>query len=174
MRIILAAGQLYDLASRRGRLGRLWRRITRRSRPLLDLTTVEASANIQTRHYLGMRTVPIEQIWGSEGRSADFDSLFYPRRGHSQGRWVSIAAARMMGAVLPPVELIQVGDGYFVRDGHHRISVARALGEEHIEAEVTVWQVSQPLPGKQSVSHMVARPPVTSPPITAGNLDQSS
>jgi hypothetical protein len=93
----------------------------------------------------------IEQIRGSAARSADFDSLFYPSQGHSQKRWVSIAAARMMAFVLPPVELIQVGDSYFVRDGHYRISVARALGEEYIEAEVTVWQVSQPLPGEQPI-----------------------
>jgi hypothetical protein len=117
--------------------------------------------------------VPIQQIWGSEGRSADFDSLFYPRQGHSQGRWVGIAAARMMGLVLPPVDLIQVGDGYFVRDGHHRISVARALGEEYIEAEVTLWQVSRPLAGKQPVSPISAHPPVISPPVTAKNLEQS-
>jgi hypothetical protein len=48
--------------------------------------------------------------------------------------------------VLPPVVLVQVGDVYFVRDGHHRISVARALGQLDIEAEVTVWEVAGPLP----------------------------
>jgi hypothetical protein len=48
--------------------------------------------------------------------------------------------------VLPPVVLVQVGDVYFVRDGHHRISVARALGQLDIEAEVTVWHLSGPLP----------------------------
>jgi hypothetical protein len=104
------------------------------------LTTIEAARNLHTRHYLGVQTVCIEQICGSEGRSGDFDSLFYPSQGHSQQRWVSIAAARIRGLVLPPVELIQVGDGYFVRDGHHRISVARALGEEVVEAQVTAWQ----------------------------------
>jgi hypothetical protein len=114
--------------------------MTRRERRLLDLATIEAGCNIHTRHYLGVQTVFIEQIRGSESRSADFDSLFYPRQGHTQQRWVSIAAARMIGSLLPPVELIQVGDGYFVRDGHYRISVARALGEEVVEAQVTVWQ----------------------------------
>ena len=47
-----------------------------------------------------------------------------------------MAQAKLDGTVLPPVELIQVGDIYFVRDGHHRISVARALGEEYIDAEI--------------------------------------
>jgi hypothetical protein len=53
---------------------------------------------------------------------------------------------------MPPVELIQVRDVYFVQDGHHRISVARALGELDIEAKVTIWQVSGPLPWERAVS----------------------
>jgi hypothetical protein len=53
-----------------------------------------------------------------------------------------VAAARRRGKSLPPVDLIQVGDAYFVRDGHHRISVARALGQQDIEAKVIVWQVT--------------------------------
>jgi hypothetical protein len=61
-------------------------------------------------------------------------------------RWLRVAAARDQGKVLPPVVLVQVGDVYFVRDGHHRISVARALGQLDIEAEATVWHVSGPLP----------------------------
>jgi hypothetical protein len=54
--------------------------------------------------------------------------------------------ARQQGAKLPPVALIQVGDVYFVKDGHHRISVARALGQVEIEAVVTVWHVAGQLP----------------------------
>ncbi len=135
---VQAARQLYEEAFSRGRLKRLWRLITRRSRYLLDLRTIEATCHIQTRHYLGVQIVSIEQICGSEGRTADFDDLFYPCQKHSQERWLSIATSRIMELALPPVELIQVGDGYFVRDGHHRISVARALGEQYIEAEVTL------------------------------------
>ncbi len=169
---VVAARQLYERICSRGRLSRLWRLLIRRSRRLLDLTTIEATCNIHSRHYLGVQTVLIKQIWGSEGRSADFDGLFYPRQKHSQERWVSIAAARIMELVLPPVELIQVADGYFVRDGHHRISVARALGEQYIEAEVTVWQVSGSLPWQRPVSSALSKPTIRSPLITAGNLDQ--
>lgn len=64
------------------------------------------------------------------------DCSFYPVRDHNQGRWLGVATARQEEKSLPPVELIQVGDVYFVRDGHHRISVARALGQPVIEAEV--------------------------------------
>ncbi|MFN2186580.1 MAG: hypothetical protein ACK2UU_21575, partial [Anaerolineae bacterium] len=64
----------------------------------------------------------------------------------ARGRWLSIARARQQGKDLPPVVLIRVGDVYFVRDGHHRISVAQALGQLDVEARVTVWQVTGPLP----------------------------
>jgi hypothetical protein len=170
--MVLAARRLYERTCGQGRLSWLWGLISRRSRRLLDLTTLEAACNIHARHYLGVQTVLIEQICGSEDRSADFDALFYPRQGHSRERWESIAAARMMGLVLPPVELIQVGDGYFVRDGHHRISVARALGEQYIEAEVTVWQVSGSLSWQWSASPTLAQPMAISPLLTAGNLDR--
>ena len=49
--------------------------------------------------------------------------------------------------------LVKVGDKYFVLDGHHRISVAKALGQESIEAEVTVWDVAGPLPWERTTSH---------------------
>jgi hypothetical protein len=169
---VLAARRLYDHVYSRGQLSRLWRLMTRRSRHLLNLTSLETTSHLQTYHYLGIQMVPIKQIWGSEGRSHDFDALFYPRQRHSQERWLSVATARMMALTLPPVGLIQVGEGYFVRDGHHRISVARALGEQHIEAEVTVRQVSRPLAGKWPVSPTSLQSPAISALITAGNLDQ--
>lgn len=84
----------------------------------------------------GVRAVALAEIVGSEGRSADFDAGFAPLQEHSRGRWVSVALARRHGASLPPVSLIAGPGGYYVRDGHHRISVARALGEQFIEAEL--------------------------------------
>ncbi len=87
----------------------------------------------------GLQTVPIKQICGSENRYSDFDAQFHPLESRTRDRWISIAAARLMDTPLTPVELIQVGDIYYVRDGHHRISVARALGEEYIEAHVITW-----------------------------------
>jgi hypothetical protein len=57
-----------------------------------------------------------------------------------------------MGVVLPPVCLIQVGDVYFVRDGHHRISVAKVMGQEQIDAEISVWHVMGPLPWQREAA----------------------
>jgi ParB-like chromosome segregation protein Spo0J len=85
--------------------------------------------------------VPIQAICASEGRSHDFDRWFNPIRKHNKQRWMDIASACVTGRSLPAVDLIQVGDRYIVRDGHHRISVAKALGAEHIDASITVWEV---------------------------------
>jgi hypothetical protein len=89
--------------------------------------------------------VPIHQIRGSESRPGDFDGDFNPLHDVNQARWLSVAGARLQGKALPPVALVQVGDVYFVRDGHHRISVARALRQTVVEATVEVWQVDGPL-----------------------------
>jgi hypothetical protein len=96
--------------------------------------------------------VAIERILGSEGRANDFDRDFNPLQDRSKGRWLGVAAARQRGKPLPPVALIQVGDVYFVQDGHHRISVARALGQRAIEASVMVWQVDGPLPWEEAAT----------------------
>lgn len=113
---------------------------------MLDLSEIKGTCWVDAHTYVGLHTVPIGQIWGSGGLSDDFDRDFHPLQDHCKGRWLRVAAARDQDKVLPPVVLVQVGDVYFVRDGHHRISVARALGQLDIEAEVTVWQMAGPLP----------------------------
>ena len=106
---------------------------------------IKTACTVHARHHAGMQTVTIRQIRGSENRAKDFDRDFNPLRDHNQARWLKIASARKQKA-LPAVELVQVGDVYFVRDGHHRISVAQALGQLEIEANVVLWQVKGPLP----------------------------
>ena len=81
--------------------------------------------------------MPLDAIVGSVDRSRDFDRRFRPTSGRSRGRWEQIAAAARRGEALPPVDLLRVGELYFVRDGHHRVSVARALGRTDIDAYVT-------------------------------------
>jgi len=119
---------------------------------LLDLNRTKDACKISGRCYGGTRTVALSQIRGSEGRCNDFDCDFQPLQGHTRDRWISIAAAREMGTSMPPVELVQLGDAYFVRDGHHRISVGRALGQRDIDAEVTVWHVDGALPSQQEAT----------------------
>lgn len=137
---------LYTSARKRGRRGQRRSLLGRRADRLFALSEVEDACNVQDRCHAGIQNVAISRIRGSEGRCNDFDGDFNPIQDHCISRWLRVAAAREQGKVLPPVALVQVGDVYFVRDGHHRISVARALGQLDIEAEVTVWQVAGPLP----------------------------
>ncbi len=149
--LIRMAVARYRQARFRAWVGQLRARLLGRDRNLLHLGSLEADAFLGGRRYAGLRSVPTSHIRGSEGRSDDFDADFFPLKEHNRWRWVSMAAAKMRGVVLPPVELIQIGDVYFVRDGHHRISVARAFGQEHIDAEVTIWDLSGPLPWEPQV-----------------------
>ena len=129
-----------------------------RGRPvqLIDLNAFLSSNRMLGSHHLGIRSVAVDQIRGSEGRSEDFDRSFNPLQDRTRSRWLNIARARLAGRELPPVELIQIGEVHFVRDGHHRISVARALGEKYMDAEVTKWEV-QPLAPASSISCKVPR-----------------
>jgi hypothetical protein len=86
---------------------------------------------------LGVMTIPIGSIVGTVDRRPDsFDRSFRPRSPELRARWERIAAARRRGIPMPPIDVYRVGQIHFVKDGHHRVSVARALGETTIEAHV--------------------------------------
>ena len=121
-------------------LAELWSLIIRRPTQLHSLADLNAS--VRERHTLGVRTIPLAQVSGTEGRSGDFDGAFRPAQEHTRARWVSVATAMIQGLAIPPIEVIQVGERYYVRDGHHRVSVARALGQADIDATVTIWHVN--------------------------------
>jgi hypothetical protein len=118
----------------------LWAALTGRRTHLLSLSEATQSAGLQTRHFFGQASVPLHRIRGTEGRRGDYDAEFRPTDSRDEARWVHVATAWLMDMPLPPVDLIQVGDTYFVRDGHHRVSIARALGQQEIAALVAVWE----------------------------------
>jgi len=141
-----ATDELYAYACERARWSALLSVLTGHSCRLLALNEVSATCTVRAQYDAGMHVVPIDQIRGSKDRCADFDRDFNPLQEHGRERWLCIARARKRGKALPPVELVQIGEIYFVRDGHHRISVARALGQRTIKARVVVRQVSGRLP----------------------------
>ena len=124
------------------RLGHWLGAITGRQRPLRSVAQAIHGHHIVGQHHQGLQAVPVERIVGSEGRSEDFDGEFRPLNNHTQKRWYSVARARLTGVTLPAVVLIRIGDAYYVRDGNHRVSVARALGDAAIDAEVTVYHLA--------------------------------
>jgi hypothetical protein len=89
---------------------------------------------------LGIREIPLAAIAGTvePSRALQFDSAFRPAR-RARSRWERVWLAEHRGAVLPPIQVIPVGDGYAIRDGHHRVSVARARGALSIDAIVEVF-----------------------------------
>ncbi len=116
-------------------------RITGRKSCLWSLGEVMSSVDKKQTSQtvdLGLSDVPIEKIIGSVSRNQDFTRHFLPCSGNRSGkeRWRGIYTLAVTGMGFPPVALYKVGDDYFVEDGHHRISVAKYLGWETIQAHV--------------------------------------
>lgn len=133
---------LFNARKNRGLIGRMTA-LVRGRKTLRDLNDQLAGNEIVAQHALGRLTVKLEQITGTQGRADDFDRDFNPLNSRSRQRWTRIAIAQLAGDTLPPVELLKIGDAYFVSDGHHRVSVARAMGATYIDANV-VEMVLQP------------------------------
>ncbi len=107
---------------------------------ILPFEEVIEALGVVGREDLGLKIVPLEAIVGTVDRAADFDRGFRPTSPRLRSRWERIAAAQRRGESLPPISLYLVGDLYFVRDGHHRVSVAKSLGRHDIDAYVTEIQ----------------------------------
>lgn len=103
---------------------------------LLSLSDAKRMLKPTGEVYQGMRTVPVELIVGSEGRYRDFDNHFFPKNLHLKHRWENIDRAHLEDIILPPITLYELGGLYFVRDGNHRVSVAKAQGIAELDAEV--------------------------------------
>jgi hypothetical protein len=127
-------------ARRQQVLARLVRRL--RGKPddvnlILPFHEVIAALGQVGERYVGLRVVPLEAIVGSVDRTRDFDRQFRPTSTRVRERWQRLAVAQRRGESMPPIDVYKVGELYFVRDGHHRVSVAHALGLRSIEAYVT-------------------------------------
>ncbi len=136
----------FERARRKAILDDLIGLVRGRSPDLLSFEAVQAALN--ARQQVESRTpetIPLDKIVGSVGRYRDFTREFLPRNSISPERWKTVDAIMHSQAGLPPIEVYQVGDVYFVRDGHHRVSVARANGLKDIDAYVTRIETSVPI-----------------------------
>src|SRR5215212_4453698 len=118
----------FTRARRRARLRAAVARVRREqtSNRLLSFDDVRRGRLVTgNRFYRGTRVVEVDKIVGSVGRWRDFDRSFLPTRASVGHKWKRIDRAFQRGEDLPPVELYEIGDAYFVVDGHHRVSVAR-------------------------------------------------
>ena len=97
---------------------------------------VQALGRVGERR-LGEQTIPLDSIVGTVDRAREFDRAFRPTSQRVRERWERINLAQRTGKAMPPIDVYRIGDMHFVKDGHHRVSVARALGHKDINAFVT-------------------------------------
>ncbi len=135
----------------------LLRAVSRRPADLLPFEQVRDG--LWLRHVVdrGVREVPLDAIVGSLGREREFTRAFLPRAEASRKRWERVKALAEGPIGFPPVELYQVGEAYFVVDGHHRVSVARAMGLAAIEARVEEFLSPVPLSAGASVEEVLLK-----------------
>ena len=107
---------------------------------LISFAEIKSILKPKDEIYVGLKTIPIDKIVGSEGRYKDFDNRFFPKSGFLRERWKHVDAAQYESIVLPPIKAYELGGLYFVRDGNHRVSVAKARGIEFIDAEIVSLQ----------------------------------
>jgi hypothetical protein len=104
---------------------------------VLPFEEVVAALGRTGERSLGAQTIALDTIVGTVDRAKEFDRDFRPTTGRTRPRWQKLAAAVRRGEDLPPIDVFRIGEVHFVRDGHHRVSVYRALGRTHIDAYVT-------------------------------------
>ena len=130
------ASESFNSAKSRAFLSRIQNIANPQNDELLSFYDVKEILKPDNQVYLGMKQVPIKLIVGSEGRYRDFNKYFQPRSEFMRARWERVARAQFSDIPLPAIQLYEIGGAYFVRDGNHRVSVARAQGIEQIDAEV--------------------------------------
>ena len=130
----------FSRARRRQALSRLARRLRREPddvNVILPFDEVVEALGWRGERRLGLQVIALDSIVGTVDRSRDFDRRFRPTSRRVRRRWEGIATAIRRGQSMPPIDVYRIGDLHFVRDGHHRVSVARAMGLDSIEAYVT-------------------------------------
>lgn len=104
---------------------------------ILPFDEVVAALGRVGERRLGRQVIRLETVVGTVDKGRDFDRYFRPTSGRMRQRWEKLAVATRRGESIPPIDVYRVGELHFVQDGHHRVSVALALGLETIEATVT-------------------------------------
>jgi hypothetical protein len=140
----------YDRARRKAFLHDIVSFFKREPNTLISYADVRDRVTMEGESYRGMQEVPVDKIVGSMDRYRDFDRRFLPKRKNTANRWKSIDRAYYQDVVLPPIQLYKVGDIYFVKDGNHRVSVARERGVAFIDAEVIEGHIRIPIDSSMS------------------------
>lgn len=127
----------FDRAHFKAFINRILSSLRHTNNDLLPFDEIRKNIPLKGQHDIGYSNVRLDKIIGSVGRYQDFDRAFLPKMRFTRARWENIDRARMKDIALPAVDLYKIGEVYFVKDGNHRVSVARELGQVFIDAYVT-------------------------------------
>lgn len=138
---------------------RFWAGIQGRSIDLLPYDEISTKLRAVSQTDRGVKQVPLKDIIGSVNRIQDFDRNFLPLRDDDMDRWAKVKTAMTspLGKGVPPVSLYQIGEAYFVLDGNHRVSIAKEMGMETIEAYVTEVKTKVPVPSTLTADELILK-----------------
>jgi nucleotide-binding universal stress UspA family protein len=139
------AVQDFRSARQKATLREIISRLTGNSTELLSYDEVRQKLRAQVSPKSELKEIPIDAIIGSVNRYQDFSRGFLPGKNINEERWANIELANYGSQGLPPIEVYQIDEVYFVSDGNHRVSVAKQLGSSHIQAYVTQVHTRVPL-----------------------------
>ena len=154
---LISAKRDFQRARKRAAMQSLLARLTGRSDQLLSFDDVRQKLKATVSGKRQLRDIPLDAIVGSVGRASDFTRDFLPRDESDQERWARVKAAMNQLVGVPPIEVYQIGEAYFVLDGNHRVSVARESGHSHIQAYVTELQSRVPLSPHTSPDDLIVK-----------------
>jgi hypothetical protein len=121
---------------------------------LLPLPEVTRRLRQFEQHYVGIQPIPVARIVGTVDRSRDFDRDFLPRRPEMEDRWRQVERAFPDGA-FPVITVFELDGSYFLVDGHHRVAIARQLGTEFIDADITELHTKIPLAPEANIGQII-------------------
>jgi hypothetical protein len=149
------AERAFEHVHQRARIESFLRKLTGRRLHLLSFREVQERLQLHLSRELGVREISLDKIVGSVGKPDAFTPTFLPRYAHLKERWKRVYAGAQSMLGLPPIEVYQVGDVYFIKDGHHRVSVARHLGATTMTADVTEYIVNTQQPEGSQIEELV-------------------
>lgn len=151
----IAARDDFSHAYRKGFFRAIVSAIQSVNNDLIPYDEVRKRIPMRGQHYLGLQQIETEKIVGSVSRFNDFDRAFLPRQTHTRSRWESIDRAYFEDVILPPIDVYKIGDVYFVKDGNHRVSVARERGQVYMDAYVIEMDIPGTLDNSINLDNLV-------------------
>lgn len=147
----------FNTAHRKASLKSVFAQLTGENINLLSYDEVLKRLRLKGQVERGRQEIPLDKIIGSVGRYTDFTRDFLPRKKSDSYRWVTVKMATETMEGVPPIEVYKVGEYYFVRDGNHRVSIARQNGQSYIEAYITEVVTRVPLTGEVDLDNLIIK-----------------